>query len=225
MSVSRYIEQLRNDSEELRKQRTRMQTEQHAVVVEPAVPGLLVNDMSNSPNTLISDASTSASTTDSVLPIHIGETASTVFAARVCQCLTGSDTSTHPLRWNYVAEADLAALLKQETPWPGHAQARLLVQTALTNVNPAFHFGLRRETFRLLDEVYQKKKFGSVGIKSKFFSLFALGQLYSAFPDAGHSHVPGSAYFAQALRLMQIPPERPSMMHLETMLSVVCVST
>ncbi|KAJ6780088.1 hypothetical protein PWT90_01017 [Aphanocladium album] len=213
-----HLEQLRRDSQELHHRRTRaqeeldvgnlprqMQTESHSF---------------NSPNTLSSEISASNPSSDSVLPIHIGETACTVFAARVCQVLTGSDTSTHPLRWNYVDESDLAALLKQSTPWPSISQAKLLVQTALTHINPAFHLALKRDTFQLLDEVYQKNKFTNASIKSKYFVLFALGQLYSAFPALQNGHVPGSAYFAHALSLMRIPPERPSMMHLETLLLV-----
>ncbi|KAJ3493232.1 hypothetical protein NLG97_g4865 [Lecanicillium saksenae] len=214
-----YLEQLRSDSQELHERRTRTENESD----ERAVANVARQTQaysSKSPNTLPSEISMSDSHSDPILPIHIGETAGTVFAARVCQCLTGSDTSTHPLRWNYVDESDLAAFLKQDITWPKITQAKILVQTALTNTNPAFHVALRKDTFQLLDEVYRKKRFNNASIKSKYFALFALGQLYSAFPSVQNSHVPGSAYFAHALSLMRIPPERPSMMHLETMLSV-----
>lgn len=227
-NATSYMEQLRRDSQELHSRRALTPNQQFRGESRPAIAQPPSDEsVDSSPNDLFPETIFSTTKANSVLPIHIGETACTVFAARVCQCLNGSDahgsdTSTHPLQWNYVDEAEIAMLVKKNTPWPSLAQARLLVQTALTHVNPVFHLALRKNTMDLLNEVYKKKRFSNAAIKGKFFALFALGQLYSAFPDSANTRVPGSAYFAQALSLMHIPPERPSIMHLEATLSVVC---
>ena len=158
---------------------------------------------------------------DSALPIHICETACSAFATRVCQSLSGINGSTYPLQWNFVDESTLSALLDVDTPWPSFAQAQLLLKTALGQVNPAFHLTLKQDTLELLNDVYRRARFHEPAIKCKYFSLFALGQVYSAIPDTTAAVVPGTTYFARALSLMQIPPERPSMMHIETILCLV----
>lgn len=159
---------------------------------------------------------------DSALPIYICETACSAFATRVCQSLKGIDGSTYPLQWNFVDESTLSSLLEVDTPWPSFAQAQLLLKTVFGQANPAFHLTLKLDTLELLNDVYRKARFNEPAIKCKYFALFALGQVYSAMPDSTAATVPGTTYFARALSLIQIPPERPNMMHVETILSLVC---
>ncbi|TQV91267.1 fungal specific transcription factor [Cordyceps javanica] len=219
---SDYLDRLRRDSEELTTQRSladnaHNRADQDQSAARPA--SINLEDTSPNKPTLVEDTAINQGA-DSVLPIYIGETACTAFAARVCQCLNGAASPTHPLQWNYVDEAELALLLNADVPWPSLAQARLWVQTALAHTNPAFHVALRKDTLLLLTEVYQRRRFDNATTKSKYFALFALGQLYASHLDPSQPHVPGSAYFAQALRLVHIPPERPSLMYLEAILSV-----
>ena len=182
--------------------------------------------MHPNPDDLIPDGQISQSEIDPILPIRIGETACTAFATRICRSLNGSERPTHPLQWHYVEESDLTALInmKPETPWPSLTQARLLVKTAIGHMNPAFHLILKKDTLDLLSSVYQKAKFNIPAIKCKYFALFALGQVYSALPYPTNQPVPGTAYFARALSLIQILPERPSMIHIESLLCIVCPS-
>lgn len=106
--------------------------------------------------------------------------------------------------------------------WPSLIYAKLLVKTALGHINPAFHLVLRKETLDVLHSLYQRKDFEDPGLKCKYFALFGLGQVFSSAYDITNTSVlPGSAFFARAMSLLQIIPERPSMNHIESILLLV----
>jgi hypothetical protein len=99
-----------------------------------------------------------------------------------------------------------------------------LVKTALGHVNPAFHTVLRKETLDVLHNIYQRGEFDNPGLQCKYFAFFALGQAFSSVYDAMNSNtsaMPGSAFFARAMKLLQIIPERPTMNHIESILLLV----
>lgn len=81
---------------------------------------------------------------------------------------------------------------------------------------------MRKSTLDKLEEIYQTQDFDCIANKCKFFALFAFGQAYSvrSEPYPG-SRVPGTSYFARAMGLVQILPERTSVTHLETLLLLV----
>ncbi|KAJ5985323.1 hypothetical protein N7522_012519 [Penicillium canescens] len=82
-----------------------------------------------------------------------------------------------------------------------------------------FHFVLKKDTMDMLHSVYQSQDFENPSIKCKFFALFALGQVYSTpYGSSDAPYVPGSDYFAKALSLIQVIPERPNMVHIESLL-------
>ncbi|PQK17131.1 hypothetical protein BB8028_0007g03300 [Beauveria bassiana] len=201
-----YFQQLINDSQELHRQRRNR-------AVDPSTQSSYSTERLYPQN---------ATTAGPSLPIHIGETACTAFATRISQCLNGIDMATCPLRWDYVDESQLASLLDNAVEWPSLVHARLLLQTVFTNICPAFHLALRKDTYAMLSHVYQRRKFHDAAVKAKYFALFALGKAYSTLPspDAGCTPAPGSAYFVKALSLVQLAPERPTMMHLETILAL-----
>lgn len=74
----------------------------------------------------------------------------------------------------------------------------------------------------MLHGVYQRGDFDNPSIKCKYFALFAIAQVFSNPHDLSDtSNVPGLAYFAKAWSLIQIVPERPSMIHIESLLLIV----
>ena len=160
----------------------------------------------------------------SVLPVYISEAACISFASRLCQCLRDNDSPTiHLPQWRYTDEATLASLLDENIQWPSLAHAQLLVKTALGHINPGFPMVLKKETLDVLCKIYQKGEFEKSALKCKYFALFAVGHVYSSPHDTSHaSTIPGTSYFARAMRLLQIIPERPSMIHIESLLLLVC---
>ena len=81
---------------------------------------------------------------------------------------------------------------------------------------------MRKSTLDKLEEIYQTGDFDNPTNKCKFFALFAFGQVYSIRSESKSvSRVPGTAYFARAMSLVQILPERTSITHLETLLLLV----
>jgi hypothetical protein len=158
-------------------------------------------------------------------PIFIGEAACTAFATRFRRFLTGSNTTPHIPRMQYVKEANIAAANEAYVQWPSLQQARLLVKIVLRQIGCLYHLLLRKSTLEKLEEIYRTGDFDCKVNQCKFFALFAFGEAYSirTEPLSG-SRVPGTSYFARALSLVQVLPERTSITHLETLLLLVCLS-
>lgn len=152
-------------------------------------------------------------------PIFIGEAACTAFATRFRRFLTGNNALPHIPRTQYVTEENLAAANTTNVQWPSLQQARLLVNIAVRQVGVIYHLFLRRSTLDKLEEIYRTGDFDCTINKCKFFALFAFGEAYSkrAEPSSG-SRVPGTPYFARALSMVQMLPERTSITHLESLL-------
>lgn len=156
-------------------------------------------------------------------PIYVGEAACTAFATRFRRYLTGNNATAHIPRTQYVKDESITAANEANVQWPSLQQARLLVKIAMRQVCHMYHLVLRKSTMEKLEEIYRTGHFDCTVNKCKFFALFAFGEAYSmrAEPSTG-SRVPGTTYFARALSLVQVPPERTNITHLETLLLLVC---
>lgn len=177
------------------------------------------NTSSSAQNPLIGDRAWFHPYDPSAPPIFIGEAACTAFATRFRRFLTGSNATAHIPRTQYVKEANIAAANEVNVQWPSPQQARLLVKIALHQIGHIYHLVLRKSTLEKLEEIYQTGDFGCTVNQCKYFALFAFGEAYSlrTEPSSG-CRVPGTSYFARALSLVQVLPERTSITHLETLL-------
>ncbi|KAJ5122644.1 fungal-specific transcription factor domain-containing protein [Penicillium atrosanguineum] len=218
-----YLEQLIQDSQELHEQRQRASQESHPLATEHTVN--YSPESTEATGTTIHDPAISEmpwfqSHDTWVLPVYISEAACISFASRLCQCLKDNESPTiHLPQWRYTDEATLASLLDESVQWPSLAHAQLLVKTALGHINPGFPMVLRKETLDVLCKIYQKGEFEKPALKCKYFALFAVGHVYSTPHDTFNaSTLPGTSYFARAMSLLQIIPERPSMVHIESLL-------
>ncbi|KXG51070.1 Major facilitator superfamily domain, general substrate transporter [Penicillium griseofulvum] len=152
-------------------------------------------------------------------PIYIGEAACSAFATRFRRFLSGNSAMPHIPRTQYEREETIAAANEADIQWPSLHHARLLVRIAIHQIGHLYHLMMRKSTLDKLEEIYQTQDFDCTASKCKFFALFAFGQAYSirSEPSSG-SRVPGTSYFARAMGLVQILPERTSVTHLETLL-------
>ncbi|KAJ5205710.1 Major facilitator superfamily domain general substrate transporter [Penicillium cf. griseofulvum] len=152
-------------------------------------------------------------------PIYIGEAACSAFATRFRRFLSGNSAMPHIPRTQYEREETIAAANEADIQWPSLHHARLLVRIAIHQIGHLYHLMMRKSTLDKLEEIYQTQDFDCTASKCKFFALFAFGQAYSirSEPNSG-SRVPGTSYFARAMGLVQILPERTSVTHLETLL-------
>lgn len=160
--------------------------------------------------------------TDGPSTLYINEAACVAFATRVCQYLKPED-SRLPLgipQRNYTDESTLASLAQVDKHWPTLVCAQLLVKTALGHINPGFHIVLNKEVMDGILHIYQSGRFDHPITKCRYFALFAIGQVFSTPPNS-LPIIPGTDYFAHALRLIHIIPERPSMAHIESLLLLV----
>ncbi|KAJ5745718.1 transcriptional regulator family: Fungal Specific TF [Penicillium odoratum] len=154
-------------------------------------------------------------------PIYIGEAACSAFATRFRRFLTGNNATAHIARTQWTREETIAAAAanEAEVQWPSLHHARLLVRIAIHQIGYLYHLMMRKATLDKLEEIYQTEEFDCKTNKCKFFALFAFGQAYSIRAEStSGSRVPGTAYFAKAMSLVQILPERTSITHLETLL-------
>ena len=158
-------------------------------------------------------------------PIHIGEAACTAFATRLRQVLTKSKTTSHMPRVQYTPEATLMKIRNPAIQWPTLPQARLLIQVVFNQVSRVYHLMLRKSTIEELEEAYRQADFDDPVLTCKFFALFALGEVYSARSNSSlECGVPGAAYYVNALMLIPILPERPSLTHIEALLLLVRIA-
>ncbi|KAJ5101571.1 Major facilitator superfamily domain general substrate transporter [Penicillium alfredii] len=152
-------------------------------------------------------------------PIYVGEAACSAFATRFRRFLTGNSATAHITRTQWEREETIAEANDADVQWPSLHHARLLVRVAIHQIGHLYHLMMRKSTLDKLDEIYKTADFDCTVNKCKFFALFAFGQVYSirSEPSSG-SRVPGTSYFARAMSLVQILPERTSVTHLETLL-------
>lgn len=158
----------------------------------------------------------------SLPPIHVCEAACAAFATRLRKVLTKSESISHIPRTQYTPEAILMRICNRAVNWPSLPQARLLIQIVFSQVTRVYHLVLRKKTVNQLEDVYRKGKFDDPVLTCKFFALFALGEVYSARSTPSlECNVPGVAYYVNALTMVSILPERPSLVHIESILLLV----
>lgn len=225
-----YLEQLLKDSQELHDRRHRLEQESRSNRQEQSSSPQQVYGDTATENTephvqrnLLGEKPWFQSNDASVVPLYISEATCAAFATRLCQSLKGTNTPTpHLPRSRYTDETTISSLLHTDVQWPGLVSAQLLVKTALGHIIPSFHLALKKDTLDMLHGVYQRGDFDNPSIKCKYFALFAIAQVFSNPHDLSDtSNVPGLAYFAKAWSLIQIVPERPSMIHIESLLLIV----
>lgn len=158
----------------------------------------------------------------SLPPIHVCEAACTAFATRIRRVLTKSENTSHIARTQYTGESTLMSMRDAAIKWPSLAQARLLIQVVFSQVTRVYHVVLRKSTLDQLEDAYRKADFDDPVLTCKFFALFALGEVYSARSNSSlDCKVPGVAYYVNAIMLIPILPERPSLAHIESLLLLV----
>lgn len=148
----------------------------------------------------------------------MGEAACTAFATRLRQFLTGKPETAHVARTQYTPES---GLVEAETQWPRLPQARLLVRIAFNQLSRVYHLVLRKAT---LDLYKYLGKRDYPAWTAKFFALFALGEVYSSRANSAATaggRVPGTGYYVRAMGLVSILPERPGIVHMESLLLLV----
>ncbi|KAH6719385.1 fungal-specific transcription factor [Leptodontidium sp. MPI-SDFR-AT-0119] len=151
-------------------------------------------------------------------PIYVGEAACTAFATRLRRFLTGNTVAAHISRTEYMSEAALSELSTVDVPWPSFTHATLLLKVAFHQAGRVYHMMCRKSTFEALKDTYETRNFDAPVNKCKFFTLFALGEVYSIRSNSSTGQVPGVNYYAKSLALIQILPERPTITHIENLL-------
>ncbi|KAF7621585.1 hypothetical protein AFLA_011880 [Aspergillus flavus NRRL3357] len=206
-----YLEQLIQDSQELHRNQRESVSNITFGAESGGVPTSTRNPISENDsstrNPLLKDWAWFQTQNKSALPIYVSEVACTAFATRLCQCLNSKDAST------------------SDMPRVSLACARLLVNTALGHANPPFHLALRKTSVDYLQTIYQNASFDDPVLVCKYFALFALGEVCSV-PSGrlNNDTSPGTTYYARAINMISVLPERPNMAHIEALLILALCS-
>lgn len=226
LTENSYLERILTENQRLKEQSASSANTPeagHPEPEQPRPPGGVPDEGSTSiRNPIIGDRAWFHAYDPSAPPIFVGEAACTAFATRLRQFLSGTNTTAHIRRTQYVKEENIALANAGDIRWPSLQQARLLVKIAIRQISCVYHVLLRKSTLDKLEEIYRTGDFECTVNQCKFFALFAFGEAYSmrSEPSSG-SRVPGTSYFARSLSLVQVLPERTSITHLETLLLLV----
>ncbi|KAJ5632081.1 hypothetical protein N7490_008420 [Penicillium lividum] len=212
-----YLEQLAAENERLREQ-----VSQSPGFGTPDVQG--IQDVAPDPdihvhNPMLGKLAWFQPYDPSAPPIHVAEAACTAFATRLRQVLTKDSNTSHMTRTQYTSETSLMRLRNPALQWPSLAQARLLIQVVFNQVSRVYHLVLRKSTMDELEDAYRKSNFNDPILTCKYFALFALGEVYSVRSNSNlDCGVPGASFYVNAMMLIPILPERPSLAHIESLL-------
>ncbi|KAI2819298.1 transcriptional regulator family: Fungal Specific TF [Aspergillus niger] len=211
-----YLDELLTQNAQLREQLRSISTPQSssATTAEGSVPQESYPPVQNP---LLGERAWFYPYDPSAPPIYMGDAACTAFATRLRQFLTGDPNTAHVARTQYTPES---SLLEGATQWPGLAQARLLVRIAFNQLSRVYHLFLRKSTIEHLESIYRTPYLrDDPAVMCKFFSLFALGEVYSSRANSSPTgRVPGTKYYVRAMGLIPILPERPGVIHVESLL-------
>ena len=214
-----YLDELLTQNAQLREQLRSISTPQSssATTAEGSVPQESYPPVQNP---LLGERAWFYPYDPSAPPIYMGDAACTAFATRLRQFLTGDPNTAHVARTQYTPES---SLLEGATQWPGLAQARLLVRIAFNQLSRVYHLFLRKSTIEHLESLYRTPYLrDDPAVMCKFFSLFALGEVYSSRANSSPTgRVPGTKYYVRAMGLIPILPERPGVIHVESLLLLV----
>ena len=215
-----YIDQLLAENERLRDRPGSPTRDVHPEIEHRRVEDHADPDQSRR-NPIIGDQAWFQSYDPVAPPIYVGEAACTAFATRLRRFLTGNTSAAHIPRTQYMSEATLSDLSTADVPWPSFTHATLLLKVAFHQAGRVYHMMCRKSTFESLKETYETRNFDTPVDKCKFFTLFALGEVYSTRSNSSTGQVPGVNYYAKSLALIQILPERPTITHIENLLLLV----
>ncbi|PYH65708.1 transcription factor [Aspergillus vadensis CBS 113365] len=211
-----YLDELLTQNAQLREQLRSISTPQSssATTAEGSIPQEFYPPVQNP---LLGERAWFYPYDPSAPPIYMGDAACTAFATRLRQFLTGDPNTAHVARTQYTPES---SLLEGATQWPGLAQARLLVRIAFNQLSRVYHLFLRKSTIEHLESIYRTPSLrDDPAVMCKFFALFALGEVYSSRANSSPTgRVPGTLYYVRAMGLIPILPERPGVIHVESLL-------
>ncbi|KFA48099.1 hypothetical protein S40293_08354 [Stachybotrys chartarum IBT 40293] len=160
-------------------------------------------------------------------PEFIGEASCAAFSNRLLQCLDDENTPSTAGFPNYY-RFDTRRQLEQiydDHEFPERMQAKLLLNVArrfIGNYHPLF---LEVTYMKEVDAVYRTELIPSTLWLCKFFSLMALGEIYTNRRGVGAENiVPGTDYYVKAVNLLQESLEEPSLMQVEALISLAWAS-
>ncbi|KXT14862.1 hypothetical protein AC579_745 [Pseudocercospora musae] len=149
-----------------------------------------------------------------------GEGACTAFADRLLECVDqSSDSPSSSTIPGHVTHPTFNRLHKHDFELPNRIQASLLIRRVDRFIGNNYMLFLKKMFFEQFDRAYNTTDQPDILWACQLFALLALGELYSNYnmPTAD-STVPGTAFFIQAVSLLQDTYEVPSLEQVQILL-------
>jgi hypothetical protein len=160
-------------------------------------------------------------------PGFIGEASCAAFSNRLLQCLDDTYTPSTAGFPNFyrMDPSRRASSTYDDHIFPERMHAKLLLNVArrfIGNYHPLF---LEVTYMKEVDAVYRRELVPSTLWLCKFYSLMALGEIYTNRRGVGAENiVPGTDYYVRAVSMLQESLEEPSLMQVEALISLAWAS-
>jgi proline utilization trans-activator len=204
--MTRYIEDLVSENQQLRRSSSRPANEESdALPNDPVLTG--------APWFVNADALHT--------PILVAEASDSAFATRFRQAMSNGQHGHLP-RVNFPSDEQLLALSDAEIPWPTPARARLLIRAAINSLCRCYYIVRRSSILHELECAIQNYPQTGLRSKTKLWVLFAIGEVYTTRNSTSERVFPGIHYFCKAMNILRIVSERPSVDMVEIQMLLVC---
>lgn len=174
-------------------------------------------------NPLIEDRAWFVTDNASRQPIYMGEAACTAFGTRLRQFLKGNEPVAALSRSKYTIDKAFLRMADPIFQLPNRAYATLLLKVALRFLGNDYHLMLRNSTMDRMEALYRNQSSDDPVFLCKLFALFSMGEMYAnrRLPSTKGSDIPGTAFFVQAMSLLQDIHEEASVLYVESLLIIV----
>lgn len=152
-----------------------------------------------------------------------GEAACTAFGDRLLHCVDKRhDARSHSTMPDHVSHPVFNRLTNATFQLPNRVQASLLIRRVDRFIGNNYQLFLKKSFFEKFDRAYNSGEPPDPQWACHLFALLALGELYSSYstPKDGAT-VPGTAYFVQAVGLLQDNYEHPTVEQVQILLLLV----
>ncbi|KAF2147618.1 hypothetical protein K461DRAFT_263552 [Myriangium duriaei CBS 260.36] len=154
--------------------------------------------------------------------VYIGDAACAAFGSRIRHLANGGRYAVDTANATFFDHPVLSRCTQPTFELPSRTYAKVLVQVVSRFVGSDYHFMRPRKFNSELEKVYTNPAETSQNFICRLFGIFALGELYSKKSSIVHQGmpVPGTAFFVQAIALLQDEHERGDVEYIETLLTL-----
>lgn len=153
--------------------------------------------------------------------VYIGDAACAAFGFRLRHSANGGRYSVDTADARFFDHPVFLRCSQTVVELPSRTYAKVLIQVVVRFVGADYHFLRLQQFHQNLEEVYASPATANKTFLCRLYGILALGELYSKKTPTQGSSVPGTAFFVQAIGLLQDQQETGGIDYIETLLTLV----